>query len=981
MKTNFNVLQDLISRCHDRHRNPLNQRKSLPKPSFYKGYPNDFKIYCAYKYPVMTHDLETADISFMPIGKVPGTDYPPRDFGGERFLKRQQLDNWDAIQWHKSWGIQVYTGMPSARDGAPWHDITFNYEALSAAPDAVLTCIQALVDAAENPLLTITKSGGLRFSCRIPEYLYTHTNQERLYVHKTEPSTAEALQQTEAYIEIWGENGYNRWDARYEILLGDLLNPPIISKAVFFAPIDALRATLHQPSFQNVPYKEDILAAPYYLESCKLELAKEAFLKRGFSYHRQEDGFHYWNRRDDEIGTVEVSLWESEDGVWIRAATSNTGLPTEATLITDVWNDTGILPPIPTTELPLDENVNAIREGKLSPLAIKRPRPVLQKSEHTEKTDKTREEISIQVQRAFDRNVRVLGLIPETLLEKTREMASLQRNGEIICLNMTDAQFAAKAEQIFQNLNVGSVDATQQTTKAQILEDSQLILDPQYAKTVEQLLETQDGTQWLCIINVIREYQLFLECKISKTTLKEWGVSWQDDALGNFALTLLNAVEIRDKSHADSVRRIRSAIRMFEWLEEELIQQMCQTTLENRQTFPTVCQEPNWTFWHQLKRFFAYYKRDADAPMRWEADILRFHVPPVIHPNVRRLLLAAPVLYDEHLNRAFLDEKTEILDTQQKTWLPGNAGFQIRTGIYEQGTILDLSNTWDSLGISETGQHLFWRIQAEIERDPTIKHGIITHFSTIEQLKRIAKHENVCFLTSFQAVEGLETAFQEAQVLWVVGLPEIGLRSTSRRAQILFGNDAEPLSYEMDPEFYRYKDARVQSVYEKEIYRIFNEIIELTQLNRIANKKIMLITGMRIPEITDRPETLLFDWTDLDVAGGLDKLSEAIATRERFEAERDNMTTETPRREVERILGCSTRQANRVLRRMRGGALARVSFRIQILELLADGEMTTPEIVEAIEGHPKAINTKLTRMVKSGEIVKIKRGLYTLPKP
>ncbi|MYI95146.1 type IV toxin-antitoxin system AbiEi family antitoxin domain-containing protein [Candidatus Poribacteria bacterium] len=54
-------------------------------------------------------------------------------------------------------------------------------------------------------------------------------------------------------------------------------------------------------------------------------------------------------------------------------------------------------------------------------------------------------------------------------------------------------------------------------------------------------------------------------------------------------------------------------------------------------------------------------------------------------------------------------------------------------------------------------------------------------------------------------------------------------------------------------------------------------------------------------------------------------------------------------------------------------------FRDQILELLADGEMTTPEIVEAIEGHPKAINSKLTRMVETGEIVKIKRGLYTLP--
>ena len=278
-KKTDNVLQNLISRCHNRHQKPLKQRILSAKPLFYQGHPSNFTIYCAHKYSVMLHDLEAADISFRPIGKTPGTDPLPPNFGGEQFLKCQQVDNWDAVRWRKACGVQVYTGMPSARDGAPWHDITFNYEALCAAPDAVLACIQALVDTVVNPLLTITESGGLRFSCRIPEYLYTNTNQERLYVHKTDE-----LQQTEAYIEIQGENGYNCWDGRYEILIGDLLDPPIISKEVLFAPIDAFRATLHQPVFQNVPYKEGILAAPYNLESAKLELAKEAFLKRGYSY-------------------------------------------------------------------------------------------------------------------------------------------------------------------------------------------------------------------------------------------------------------------------------------------------------------------------------------------------------------------------------------------------------------------------------------------------------------------------------------------------------------------------------------------------------------------------------------------------------------------------------------------------------------------------------------------------------------------------
>ena len=41
------------------------------------------------------------------------------------------------------------------------------------------------------------------------------------------------------------------------------------------------------------------------------------------------------------------------------------------------------------------------------------------------------------------------------------------------------------------------------------------------------------------------------------------------------------------------------------------------STVENIQRFPTVYSNRNWTFWHHLKHFFAYYEWDADAPMMW----------------------------------------------------------------------------------------------------------------------------------------------------------------------------------------------------------------------------------------------------------------------------------------------------------------------------------------------------------------------------
>ena len=41
-----------------------------------------------------------------------------------------------------------------------------------------------------------------------------------------------------------------------------------------------------------------------------------------------------------------VSLWERDGTVWVRASTSDVGLPMEPAPITDVWDDTGILPSV-----------------------------------------------------------------------------------------------------------------------------------------------------------------------------------------------------------------------------------------------------------------------------------------------------------------------------------------------------------------------------------------------------------------------------------------------------------------------------------------------------------------------------------------------------------------------------------------------------------------------------------------------------------
>ncbi len=1128
----MNSLKDLIQYCRERHEKPLRQRRTIVTPAPYAGLPYQFTVCCAHRYRVRLYDLEQAEISFMPIGRAPENDRGPRSFGNERFLKRQKIEDWGIRRWHTSWGIQVYTGIPSERDGARWHDFNFKYEALCAAPDAVIACIEPLVNAVANPLLTLSKSGGLRFSCRILDYLHPNTEEDRLYIHKHSP-TSENPHQRDVYLEILGEKGYSRWDGRYEILLGDLSNPPVVSKEVIFPFIDTLRALLHEPAPSGLRIPEhdsqSVPVVPPSLGSLRLDLAKEAFMKRGFSYDSQENGLHLWTQHVGGGEDGRVWLWEDQGAVWVRASTPDARLPTEATQITEVWDDTGILPPLPAAGLPISDKVLAIRETELSPLAIKRPYPVLHKPEDTSKVYETLEESAVQIDRAFKGTARIVALIAETGAGKSYTAGSYVLSGGAISLNAAFWTVEEIADQ-FQKRNLPSVSrwrarrfrwnevkeipiaermanpfqhgnvcedyercealekkggdpnkiicpqcpvytTCQQRgylsqpvalkhAKAQISGTPQQFFDPQYSEVVEEILEEIDDTERLCIVDEVHAHGLFFLCHVSKNTLEEWCINWRGDILGNFAQALLNALEIEDYVSDNAVGRIRVVMQAFQQHEAELVRQMCRAnlrgkvvargtvdaetgkeltqftiefeggvtasiplddnaaekfmvngepffqissvavnedvniqmsmeqaiqlgildveTVESIQKIPTVCQDPNWTLWHQLRHFFTHYTQDTDAPMIWQHKVLWFWMPPVLHPSVKRLLLMSSTLSERDLHSVFPDEKIEVFHIRPTAWIPGNRVFQIRTGTYPVETMLEYDNGWDVIGVSETGQRILLGIQAEIEREPSVKHAIITDALTIKHLGDLAEKENVYFITDFKKLQRLKTAFEEVQVVWIVGTPQWEPGVIWWRAQILFGNNEKPLHYERKMEPYIHKDERIQSVYEQHIVGLLSRIVGLTGLNRLSDKKVVLVTSVPLPDITDRPETLLFDWEDFEVAGGLDKLPEVIATRERFETERDNLTAESGREKVEQVLGCSSRQANRVLRKLRGGKKLRVPFREQILSLLAGGEKKTAELVTSVEGHPKAINNELTRLVEAGEIVKVRRGLYAL---
>ena len=702
----MDTLNNILQRCRIKRETAIRQRKTLVTPSFDKA-SYHLTVYCAHAYPVLVDDLVQANIAVMPLAREPKGQWVRQGFEFEYLYEYETVQEWGIFQWHASWGIRIYAGAPSARDGAFWHDLEFTYEAITTAPEAVSECIEALISLATNLLLTLTPAGGLRFTCRIPDYLQPKSEQIHIYKHTPIPDDTD---HSDIYLAIAGENVYTPWYASHEILLGNLLEPPTIEKDILFGPLDKLKAVLHQPALHKITEKYDPLT-PQYIDH-------------------------------------------------------------------DIKQDAKLL---------------AVQEGKLSPLAIKRPASIL-----------------------------------------TKQIADRP---------ITDKHF--------------------------------------------------------------------VQHKIPIDLISKWATA-DDHVLGAFAKTLLNAIVLPSRSQGEAVQRIRNAVYTFKWRESEILEKM---------------QDAN--HWHNLQKFLDFYRRNADAPMYLSNAALEFYLP----------------------------SGTATMPSVALDWHPDTEIFQIRTGYYNYESLFDY-NAGIYFVKTQIAKTFIDAIEAEVARDTHIKHAIVTP------------------LKSFKRKLHWDTPIAEADRLWIVGFLESSLRSLWLHAQQRFGTDETPLNYVRDRLGF-FEDKRLQTLYERTVATKILEYVREFPTHQ-PNKKVILLTALPVQGITDRPETLLFDWADYEVAGCLNTLPDTIATRERFEAKRDNLTGTSSREDVESVLGCSPSQANRFLRNLRGGRPLRVPFREQILALLADGEKKTSEVTAAVKGNPEAVKNELSRLINTDEIVRVRRGVYTL---
>ena len=379
------------------------------------------------------------------------------------------------------------------------------------------------------------------------------------------------------------------------------------------------------------------------------------------------------------------------------------------------------------------------------------------------------------------------------------------------------------------------------------------------------------------------------------------------------------------------------------------------TTEADIAQIPTV-DAKGWTLLDQLTAFFEHYKREADAPIRYNGGVLTFAIPPRLSADVTKAVFMSATLDLDLFKRAFPEAHTENLPHTE--FHPKVNIYQLRTNRNPRGTVYEFGERFKpdgtlvkvAVGLNETGE-TYWRMAIdEISDSPDPKHSIITYKQVLdwkrnEDASDLTELDNIIATAHYGNLVGLDTDFQDTDVLWVLFSPEIPhgndlpKNEILWRAKMFFGDDETPLDYERDPETGQYRDKRIQKIWAN---AVIGEIIQGIGRGRAVRKPITIVLFIShfIPGITDRPETKLFDEADWQIAGGLDGLDEAIAQREEFEARAAALTAENTIEEWQEIYGCSERWA-RVLWERAGGREHKVDtdkvLLQRILEMNAQG--------------------------------------------
>ena len=228
----------IITRCQERHKSPLTALKTRvfhPRDRCGKS-SEEYSVSYAAGESINPDRLSRVGIGFLPISKK-GNSIERWRNDGKDWETTYGVSDWKPESWWKSYGIQIFTGIPSGY----LTSLDFEYEIIRDHPQPFLEALSRLCQLTENPLLVISKSGGLRFECRTPGYIHPRKDQRVVATWKNHH------EHKDLYLEIFGEKGLSRYDARYEIYTGSLLNIPVIVPEAILEIVEDLREQIGEP--------------------------------------------------------------------------------------------------------------------------------------------------------------------------------------------------------------------------------------------------------------------------------------------------------------------------------------------------------------------------------------------------------------------------------------------------------------------------------------------------------------------------------------------------------------------------------------------------------------------------------------------------------------------------------------------------------------------------------------------------------------
>ena len=438
------------------------------------------------------------------------------------------------------------------------------------------------------------------------------------------------------------------------------------------------------------------------------------------------------------------------------------------------------------------------------------------------------------------------------------------------------------------------------------------------------------------------------------------------------------------------------------------------TDVESIHNMPTVSSRKAWTYWHKLKALFDEFPHDEMLPLVFpnrrsgsETNHISWHIHPRLHPKVPCVIFMGASLDIELAQSVLRGYKDDMFveETPPTKFVPGALFLQLSTAKYPRRSLLERGNEIGSyVGLSRTGQKVVGLILKEMHQTPNKRFGIITFKWIVDTFKDTwcSEYTNLVYVEYYGREEGTNP---ELDVLFVLGTPEIPQYDVEITAKMLFGAtekgetplDTKRINLNVHHDGCPYVDTRMKQAWQLLVVETLIQAIGRGRLN-LKPRSVIALAAIRLLNLTDRDETVLFDIQDWEIAGRLDRLPETVKQREETLATYQNRAEtgdsvnaiatdeRVPWHTMNNfVTSIRDRQINIVLAgREFNVTIARNLTKIEKSILACfetESERRTADIANMVKGKRPYVTSLLGKLVDRFYIQRVKQGCYRLLTP